>query len=116
MQIKFSIVFIFIALLLLLAAISWGMIFAIKIVTPIRKLVIAAEKVKDGDLTIQVPEDVIHKDEISVLSSVFNRMVKQIDRQQRDLLIAQRALAWSDVARKVAHEIKNPLTRIRKII
>ena len=39
-------------------------------------------------------------------------MVKQIDRQQRDLLIAQRALAWSDVARKVAHEIKNPLTPI----
>ncbi|MCC8416427.1 MAG: PAS domain-containing sensor histidine kinase [Rickettsia endosymbiont of Gnoriste bilineata] len=112
MQIKFSIVFIFIALLLLLAAISWGMIFAIKIVTPIRKLVIAAEKVKDGDLTIQVPEDVINKDEISVLSSVFNRMVKQIDRQQRDLVIAQRALAWSDVARKVAHEIKNPLTPI----
>ncbi|CAF0735778.1 unnamed protein product [Didymodactylos carnosus] len=39
-------------------------------------------------------------------------MVKQIDRQQRDLMIAQRALAWSDVARKVAHEIKNPLTPI----
>ncbi|WP_425364152.1 ATP-binding protein [Candidatus Tisiphia endosymbiont of Hybos culiciformis] len=112
MQIKFSIVFIFIALLLLLAAISWGMIFAIKIVTPIRKLVIAAEKVKDGDLTIQVPEDVINKNEISVLSSAFNRMIKQIDRQQRDLVIAQRALAWSDVARKVAHEIKNPLTPI----
>ncbi|OZG32504.1 sensor histidine kinase NtrY-like [Rickettsia endosymbiont of Culicoides newsteadi] len=112
MQIKFSIVFIFIALLLLLAAISWGMIFAIKIVSPIRKLVSAAEKVKNGDLTIQVPEDVINKDEISVLSSAFNRMIKQIDRQQRDLVIAQRALAWSDVARKVAHEIKNPLTPI----
>ncbi|WP_375318612.1 sensor histidine kinase NtrY-like [Candidatus Tisiphia endosymbiont of Oplodontha viridula] len=112
MQIKFFIVFIFIALLLLLAAISWGMIFATKIVTPIRKLVSAAEKVKNGDLTIQVPEDVINKDEISVLSSAFNRMIKQIDRQQRDLVIAQRALAWSDVARKVAHEIKNPLTPI----
>ena len=59
-----------------------------------------------------MPEDVINKDEISVLSSAFNRMIKQIDRQQRDLVIAQRALAWSDVARKVAHEIKNPLTPI----
>ncbi|WP_341757375.1 PAS domain-containing sensor histidine kinase [Candidatus Tisiphia endosymbiont of Ditula angustiorana] len=112
MQIKFSIVFIFIALLLLLAAISWGMIFATKIVKPIRKLVIATEKVKNGDLTIQVPEDLVNKDEISVLSSAFNRMIKQIDHQQRDLVIAQRALAWSDVARKVAHEIKNPLTPI----
>lgn len=112
MQIKFSIVFIFIALLLLLSAISWGMIFATKIVKPIRKLVIATEKVKNGDLTIQVPEDLVNKDEISVLSSAFNRMIKQIDHQQRDLVIAQRALAWSDVARKVAHEIKNPLTPI----
>ncbi|WP_341755880.1 PAS domain-containing sensor histidine kinase [Candidatus Tisiphia endosymbiont of Ptychoptera albimana] len=112
MQIKFSIVFIFIALLLLLAAISWGMIFATKIVKPIRKLVLATEKVKNGDLTIQVPEDLVNKDEISVLSSAFNRMIKQIDHQQRDLVIAQRALAWSDVARKVAHEIKNPLTPI----
>lgn len=112
MQIKFSIVFIFIALLLLLVAISWGTIFATKIVNPIQKLVRATEKVKNGDFTAQVPEDNLHNDEISVLSSAFNRMIKQIDRQQRDLLIAQRALAWSDVARKVAHEIKNPLTPI----
>lgn len=112
MQIKFSIVFIFIALLLLLVAINWGMIFTKKIVTPIKRLVMATEKIKAGDLTIQVPETPGSKDEISVLSSAFNRMVKQIDRQQRDLVIAQRALAWSDVARKVAHEIKNPLTPI----
>ncbi len=112
MQIKFSMVFIFIALLLLLAAISWGTIFATKIVNPIQKLVRATEKAKNGDLTVQVPENSGDKDEISVLSSAFNRMIKQIDRQQRDLLIAQRALAWSDVARKVAHEIKNPLTPI----
>lgn len=111
MQIKFSIIFIFIALLLLLAAISWGIVFAAKIVNPIRKLVLATEKVKGGDLTIQVPETT-NKDEVSFLSSAFNRMIKQIDRQQRDLVIAQRALAWSDVARKVAHEIKNPLTPI----
>ena len=73
----------------------------------------AAEKVKNGDLTAQVPEEGLKKDEIKVLSLAFNRMVKQIDRQQRDLVIAQRALAWSDVARKVAHEIKNPLTPIQ---
>ena len=112
MEIKFSIVFILVALLLLLAAISWGTIFATKIVNPIKKLVLATEKVKNGDLTVQVPEDDSHNDEIRVLSSAFNRMIKQIDRQQRELVIAQRALAWSDVARKVAHEIKNPLTPI----
>jgi len=113
MQIKFSIVFIFIALLLLLAAISWGALIASQIAKPIRKLVIATEKVKNGDLTVQVPEHHKNKDEITILSSAFNRMIEQLNRQQKDLVIAQRALAWSDVARRVAHEIKNPLTPIQ---
>ncbi|HJD55836.1 MAG TPA: PAS domain-containing sensor histidine kinase [Rickettsia endosymbiont of Pyrocoelia pectoralis] len=111
-QIRFSIIFIFIALLLLLAAISFGVIFTAKIVNPIKKLVTATDKVKDGDLTVQVPEEELDKDEIRSLYAAFNRMIKQLSRQQRDLVIAQRAMAWSDVAKKVAHEIKNPLTPI----
>jgi len=111
-QIKFSIIFIFIALLLLLVAISFGVIFTAKIVNPIKKLVIATDKVKNGDLTVQVPENEVDKDEIGTLYTAFNRMIKQLSRQQRDLVIAQRAMVWSDVAKKVAHEIKNPLTPI----
>ncbi|AFB20900.1 sensor histidine kinase NtrY-like [Rickettsia canadensis] len=111
-QIKFSIMFIFIALLLLFVAISFGVIFTAKIVNPIKKLVTATDKVKDGDLTVQVPENEVDKDEIGTLYAAFNRMIKQISRQQRDLVIAQRAMVWSDVAKKVAHEIKNPLTPI----
>ncbi|MCC8419106.1 MAG: PAS domain-containing sensor histidine kinase [Rickettsia endosymbiont of Glossina mortisans submortisans] len=111
-QIKFSIMFIFIALLLLFVAISFGVIFTAKIVKPIKKLVTATDKVKDGDLTVQVPENEVDKDEIGTLYAAFNRMIKQLSRQQRDLVIAQRAMAWSDVAKKVAHEIKNPLTPI----
>ena len=112
MQIKFSIIFIFITLLVLLAAIIWGMTLAAKILKPIQELVIATKKIKDGDLTVQVPIENLEKDEIRVLSLAFNHMIKQIDHQQKELLIAQRALAWSDVARRVAHEIKNPLTPI----
>ena len=113
LQVKFSMIFILLAMILLLAAIIWGRHFAHLIVKPIRELVIAAEKVKNGDFSAQVPEEGLKKDEIKILSSAFNRMVKQIDRQQRDLVVAQRALAWSDVARRVAHEIKNPLTPIQ---
>jgi len=113
MQIQFSVIFILVALLLLLAAISWGAIFASQIVRPIRKLVRATEKVKDGDLTVQISEENLNKDEIKVLTSAFNRMAQQLNLQQKDLLVAQRALAWSDVARRVAHEIKNPLTPIQ---
>lgn len=113
MQIKFSMVFILLSLVLLLVAIIWGRSFAERIVSPIRELVIAAEKVKNGDLSVQVPLQGLRKDEVKVLSSSFNRMVSQIDRQQKELVVAQRALAWSDVARRVAHEIKNPLTPIQ---
>ena len=112
MQIKFSMAFILLSLILLLVATIWGRKFAEALVRPIRELVIAAEKVKNGDLSAQVPLERLKKDEIKVLSSAFNRMVSQIDRQRKDLVIAQRALAWSDVARRVAHEIKNPLTPI----
>ena len=62
---------------------------------------------------MQVSVDGPKDDELIVLSMAFNKMVDQLDRQQRDLVIAQRALAWSDVARMVAHEIKNPLTPIQ---
>ena len=113
LQVKFSMIFILLAMILVLVAIIWGRRFAEQIVKPIRELVIAAERVKNGDLTAQVPENGLKKDEIKILSFAFNRMVKQIDRQQKELLVAQRALAWSDVARRVAHEIKNPLTPIQ---
>ena len=113
LQIQFSMAFIAAALLLLLISISGGMVFAGQIIRPIRRLLIATEKLQHGDLSVHVQEDGPKDDELIVLSIAFNKMVDQLDRQQKDLVIAQRALAWSDVARMVAHEIKNPLTPIQ---
>ncbi|MDG1436843.1 MAG: HAMP domain-containing protein [Rickettsiaceae bacterium] len=113
MQVKFSVVFILLSLILLVVAIIWGRSFSNSIVSPIRELVKAAERVKNGDLSAEVPLEGLKKDEVKVLSSAFNRMVNQLNRQQKDLAVAQRSLAWSDVARRVAHEIKNPLTPIQ---
>lgn len=112
-QIRFSLVFIFVGFVLLSSAILWGRKFSEKIVRPITELVRASEKVKNGDLSAQVPLETLKQDEIKILSSSFNRMVKQLDLQQKELIVAQRSLAWSDVARRVAHEIKNPLTPIQ---
>jgi two-component system nitrogen regulation sensor histidine kinase NtrY len=113
LQIQFSIAFIAVAMLLLVIAIGGGMMFAGQIIGPIRRLLIATEKLQIGDLSVQVVEGGHKDDELSILSSAFNKMVQQLDRQQKDLMVAQRALAWSDVARMVAHEIKNPLTPIQ---
>lgn len=113
LQVQFSMAFIAVAMLLLIIAISGGMIFAGHIIKPIRKLLVATEKLQHGDLSVQVSEEGPKDDELLILSRAFNKMVSQLNSQQKDLIIAQRALAWSDVARMVAHEIKNPLTPIQ---
>jgi two-component system nitrogen regulation sensor histidine kinase NtrY len=52
-------------------------------------------------------------DEMATLSRAFNRMTEQLARQRDELISAQRRVAWADVARRIAHEIKNPLTPIQ---
>jgi two-component system nitrogen regulation sensor histidine kinase NtrY len=112
LQIKFFGIFVLIAFTLIVVAIYSARRFAQKIVLPIRLIVMATEKVKNGDLSVRVPEQYAYRDEIRILTRAFNRMIERIDSQQQDLVNAQRSLAWSDVARRVAHEIKNPLTPI----
>lgn len=112
MQINFTVVFVVVSLLLLLAAIWGGMIFAGDVVRPVSELVEATERVKAGDLTARVGE-MPTDDEVATLAREFNRMIMQLERQRKELISAQRISAWSDVARRIAHEIKNPLTPIQ---
>ncbi len=60
-------------------------------------------------------EYIIYKreDEISSLVDAYNRMVKDLSESTRKLALAERDKAWSQMARQVAHEIKNPLTPIK---
>ncbi len=60
-------------------------------------------------------EYIIYKrqDEISSLVDAYNRMVKDLSESTRQLALAERDKAWSQMARQVAHEIKNPLTPIK---
>ena len=111
LQVKFLFVYILVAILLLFAAFCVGILFAAKIIQPINKLLVATKKVRSGNLKTQVRIEPSNN-EIDLLVRAFNVMTQKLDHQQQDLLIAQRALAWSDVARRVAHEIKNPLTAI----
>ncbi|MGV2433331.1 MAG UNVERIFIED_CONTAM: hypothetical protein LVQ98_08825 [Rickettsiaceae bacterium] len=85
LQIQFSIAFIAVALLLLVIAIGGGMVFAGQIIVPIRRLLIATEKLQAGDLSVQVPRRYIWKMNYPYCLSAFNKMVSQLDRQQKDL-------------------------------
>jgi two-component system, NtrC family, nitrogen regulation sensor histidine kinase NtrY len=91
LQLNFSLVFITLTLLLLVASIWYGMLFAARLTIPISRLVVAAERVRGGDFSAQVI-DASQKDEIGLLSRAFNRMTEQLDAQRRELIDASRRL------------------------
>lgn len=111
-QITFLAFFSLIALLLLLAAIWVGLTLADVLVKPITRLIAAAESVSQGNLSIKIEEDPLGN-ELDSLAHSFNRMTDRLQQQNQALILSQKKAAWADVARKIAHEIKNPLTPIQ---
>ena len=90
-QIQFSVVFVLLALLMLFGAVWYGMHFATRLISPITKLVKAAERVRAGDFATRVIEG--HKDdEVGTLARAFNRMTDELERQRKDLIEANRQL------------------------
>lgn len=100
------------SLLLLLAAIWTGLSLANILVEPITRLIGAADSVSKGDLSVRIHESSVGN-EIDNLVHSFNRMVEMLEQQNKDLIISEKKSAWADIARKIAHEVKNPLTPIQ---
>ncbi|HET7293999.1 MAG TPA: ATP-binding protein, partial [Vicinamibacteria bacterium] len=78
---------------------------------PVRELTGATRRVAHGDLTARVATN--SRDELADLVGSFNQMASDLERQRRDLERSNRRAAWADMARQVAHEVKNPLTPIQ---
>jgi nitrogen fixation/metabolism regulation signal transduction histidine kinase len=78
---------------------------------PIGRLQRAAASVGAGRLRVQLPEKT--GDEFGELFASFNRMVRRLQRARTQEVRTARVLAWGEMARQVAHEIKNPLTPIK---
>tara|TARA_B110000444_G_scaffold247138_1_gene269399 strand:- start:167 stop:1012 length:846 start_codon:yes stop_codon:yes gene_type:complete len=78
-------------------------------------LIIASSNIGEGNLNIKVPEIKTDKD-MEVLNKNFNMMIDKLKFQQEKLIINERHEAWETLARKLAHEIKNPLTPIQLTI
>ncbi|WP_448204798.1 ATP-binding protein [Azospirillum sp. sgz302134] len=91
LQITFTLIFLVVALLLLLAAVWAGLIFATRLARPISALIGAAERVRAGDLTVRVTEPP-GEDELGLLSRAFNRMTTEIESQRHELLSTNRLL------------------------
>lgn len=90
-QITFTVLFVLVAVLLLLAAVWIGLLFARSIARPLSQLVAGAERVRAGDLSARVPEG-RDDDEIASLSRAFNRMTRQLASQRRELVEANRQI------------------------
>ncbi len=91
------------------AALAQGM--ARRIAGPLRDLTAATRRVADGDLMARV--EARSHDELRGLVEGFNQMAADLERQRRDLERSNRLAAWAEMARQVAHEVKNPLTPIQ---
>ena len=87
LEISFTALFILVALLLLFAAIWFGLNLANRLATPIVALIKASERVRAGDLDTRVPETSAN-DELALLSRAFNRMTSRLAGQQQDLMAA----------------------------
>jgi two-component system, NtrC family, nitrogen regulation sensor histidine kinase NtrY len=82
----------------------WG---AARVTRPVRKLAEGAREVSRGNWKARV--DVKGHNEISQLANSFNRMTEQLSEQRERLVQAERVAAWRELARRLAHELKNPL-------
>ena len=111
-KITFAIIYILLVILLLFISIIVAVTFADKLTKPIINLIRASEDISKGLLTKKVPE-IETDDEFLMLNKNFNNMIELLKKQQDKLLTAERYSAWEVVARKLAHEIKNPLTPIQ---
>ena len=114
-KISFIIIYIIIVTLLLFVSITIAIRFSSRFFRSINNLILASSAIGKGDLNIKVPEIKTDKD-MEILNRNFNLMTDQLKNQQEKLIINERHEAWGNLARKLAHEIKNPLTPIQLTI
>ena len=112
-KITFAIIYVIVISMLLFLTIVLAITFAGRLTKPIINLISASENISSGKLDSKVPELLESDEEIITLNKNFNNMIDRLKTQQEKLLVAERFSAWETVARKLAHEIKNPLTPIQ---
>jgi two-component system nitrogen regulation sensor histidine kinase NtrY len=93
-----------IGLLISLLLSWWG---AARVTRPVRRLAGVAREVSEGNWNARVEEK--GGGEMGQLAHAFNQMTRQLSEQREHLIQAERVAAWRELARRLAHELKNPL-------
>ena len=114
-KISFAIIYIIVVSVLLFVSISIAIKFSSRFFRSINNLIYASTSIGEGNFDAKVPEVTTDKD-LEILNKNFNLMIDRLKTQQEKLIINERHEAWGSLARKLAHEIKNPLTPIQLTI
>lgn len=88
-----------------------GILLAHQITRPLAKLMQGTQRVSAGDLDFEI--GLRSRDEFGELVASFNRMTKDLKSSREKLIQAEKEAAWREMARQIAHEIKNPLTPMK---
>ena len=99
------------AMLFILVGAAFGYPLAERIADPVSRLTRATRRIARGDFDVRIVTTAA--DELKRLVEAFNLMSAELQRQQGELERTHRLEAWAEMARQVAHEIKNPLTPIQ---
>jgi two-component system nitrogen regulation sensor histidine kinase NtrY len=106
-----TIAFTLLLLLTLLASVLVGTLVMRPFIQRIQRLAAATLPVAEGDLSVRVLSRGV--DEIDNLAQAFNKMLEQLGRSRARIEFLKRMGEWQQMARRLAHEIKNPLTPIQ---
>ncbi len=99
------------SIIIIAASIAVSYLLSREITRPVYELEAAARQIASGDYSIKLRRET--QDELAILFASFNRMAEQLEEGRMVMYQKQKLQAWRDMARKLVHEIKNPLTPIR---
>ena len=101
----------FFSLPILLLVILISFLLTDNLIMPIVNLEEATRRVAEGDFSFRILTRT--GDELSILAGSFNKMIQELEVSRKQLLHAEKISAWQEIAQRLAHEIKNPLTPIK---
>jgi nitrogen fixation/metabolism regulation signal transduction histidine kinase len=96
---------------LLLLALLVSFVLSDEVIRPLVNLEDATRRVSEGDFSFRILSR--SGDDLSLLVNSFNQMVSELERTRKKIIQTEKVAAWQEIAQRLAHEIKNPLTPIR---
>ena len=108
----FLLIYIVVSLALILLSTFIGLKFAERIVSPISSIITATNNISKGSYENKISKNNDYI-ELNRLADSFNKMSNDLIKQRNQIIISKKHETWSEIARRIAHEIKNPLTPIQ---